>query len=305
MQPFSLTCHLYPKLLGCVFQADPSICPFPSCRSSVSCMRWPLVSGSAGRAAHLAALQCILGQRSKANAYFWNHVQLPSTLLWARTRFLSVSWLLPAFLASSSSCAWGSGTPPTLLQIPSPQGLWIYRSLAKGCLIHSLPHPCKHAGQVRWLFIKYFKPFYLLVSDRCKSRSFYYAVTVGSKLSHCSSKFKNPLLSTLRLFLHALQQDQHSKQSSALPRLFLMENVRPNTRVGGWGLGTIQRSWRFPSKANLWYEIFFWRWPRDQSWASQKHKTQQWPPWPQKATQKVEEITEAGDFFYFFASENI
>lgn len=154
MQPSSLTCHLYLKLLSCVFQVDPSICPSPSCLSSVSCPRWPLVPSSAGRAAHLAALQCVLGQRSKANASFWNHIQLPSTLLPAHTRSLSASWLLPGFLVSSSSCAWGSGTPPILLQFPSSHALPIYRSPAKGCLIHSLPHPCKHAGRAWWLLIK-------------------------------------------------------------------------------------------------------------------------------------------------------
>lgn len=78
-----------------------------------------------------------------------------------------------------------------------------------------------------------------------------------------------------------------------------MENVRPNTRVGGWGLGTIQRSGRIPAKATLWYKIFVWRQPHDQSWASRKHKTQQRAPWPQKATQKAEEMTEAVDFLSF------
>lgn len=126
----------------------------------------------------------------------------------------------------------------------------------------------------------------------------------------CHSRLKAfPLLfqvqkssvANLELFLYAFQPDQHIKQSSAPPRLFLMENVSPKTEVGGWGLGSIQR--RIPAKATLWYEIFVRRWPHHQSQASGKHKTQQWP---QKAPQKAEEITEAGEFFfYFFVSENI
>lgn len=117
---------------------------------------------------------------------------------------------------------------------------------------------------------------------------------------------KSPV-ANLELLLYALQQDQHSKQSSAPPRLFLMENISPKTHIGGWGLRSIQRSRRIPAKASLWYEISVRRWPRHQSQASGKHKTQQEVPWPQKAPWKAEEITEAGDFFffYFFVSENI
>lgn len=110
---------------------------------------------------------------------------------------------------------------------------------------------------------------------------------------------KSPV-ANLELFLYALQQDQHSKQSSAPPRLFLMENVSPQTGAGGWGLGSIQRSSRIPAKVILWYEIFVRRWPHPHSQASVKHKTQQWAPCPQKAPQKAEEITEAGDFFFYF-----
>lgn len=94
----------------------------------------------------LSALQCVSGQRSSANISFWNTRQLPFTLLPAHTRSLIMSWLLPGFLVSPSSCAWSSGILPILLQIPSPCELWIYRSPAKVCLIHSPSHPCKHAG---------------------------------------------------------------------------------------------------------------------------------------------------------------
>ena len=69
-------------------------------------------------------------------------------------------------------------------------------------------------------------------------------------------------------------------------------------------MGIIWRSGRIPAKGTFWYEIFVQRRTRNQS--TGKHKTQRQVPWPQKARQKVEEITEAEDFFfYFFASENI
>lgn len=125
------------------------------------------------------------------------------------------------------------------------------------------------------------------MSDGCESESLYYAATVGSKPSHCSSEFKNLPLSIQRLFLCVLWQDRCSKWSSATPRLFLMENVPPNTIVGSRGLGTIWRwSGKIPAKATLWYEIFVQRQPHNQSQASGKYKTQQWAPLPQKTTQE-------------------
>lgn len=155
MHPFSLTRHLYPKLLSCVFQGDPSICPSPGCVSWLSWPRWPFVSRSAGRAPFLAALQCVLGQRSKANASFWNHIQLqPIPLQHTPGPRVQAGFCLGSFLASSSSCTWGSGTPPTVLKIPPPHGLQIYRSHAKSCLIHSPSHPRKHAGRAWWFPIK-------------------------------------------------------------------------------------------------------------------------------------------------------
>lgn len=148
MQSFSLTCHLYPKLLSRVFQAGSNICPSPGCLSSASCPRQALMPGSISRP--FVSLLFSVCQAKAAGLIFPIEISdsfLSPTLLPAHTRSLIESWLLPGFLVSPSSCAWSSGTPPILLQIPSPHGLWIYRPPAKVCLIHSLPHPCKHAGQ--------------------------------------------------------------------------------------------------------------------------------------------------------------
>lgn len=145
MQSFSLTCHLYPKLLSCVFQAGPSICPSPGCLSSASCPRWSLMPGSVSR--DFSSLLFSVCQAKGAGLML--PFEIPDSSLspsfqhtpgpWLRAGSCLVSWPLPPAVPGAV------GHPQ--LQIPSSHGLWIYRSLAKACLIQSLPHPCKHAGQ--------------------------------------------------------------------------------------------------------------------------------------------------------------
>lgn len=124
MQSFSLTCHLYPKLLSYVFQTGPSICPSPGCLFSASCPGWALMPSSVSRP--FVSLLFRVCQAKGAGLIFLLKSQTASFHPPSSTHQVldcEETWLLPGFLASSSSCAWSSGTPPTLLQIPSPHGL--------------------------------------------------------------------------------------------------------------------------------------------------------------------------------------
>lgn len=134
MQSFSLTCHLYPKLLSCVFQTGPSICPSPGCLSSASCPGWALMPSSVSRP--FVSLLFRVCQAKGAGLIFLLKSQTASFHPPSSTHQVldcEETWLLPGFFLQLCLEQWD--TPNTA---PNPFSPWAV-NLQNCC--QSLPNP--------------------------------------------------------------------------------------------------------------------------------------------------------------------